>query len=66
MPQPYKGERRPVLVRPVDEVFAELEKLRQEAGVKSMSQYIADLLAMHVGRPELARELNQEVLQISA
>ncbi|WP_235631434.1 MULTISPECIES: toxin-antitoxin system [Mycolicibacterium] len=50
----------------MDEVFAELEKLRQEAGVKSMSQYIADLLAMHVGRPELARELNQEVLQISA
>jgi hypothetical protein len=53
-------------VRPVDAVYSELEKLRQEAGVRSMSQYIADLLAMHVGRPELARELNQEVLQISA
>ncbi|GJJ21948.1 toxin-antitoxin system [Mycolicibacterium goodii] len=66
MPQPHKGERRPVLVRPVDAVYSELEKLRQEAGVRSMSQYIADLLAMHVGRPELARELNQEVLQISA
>lgn len=67
MPQPHKGERRPVLVRPMDPVFTELDKLRQAAGVSSMSQYIANVLAVHVGKPELARELNQEVLlQVSA
>lgn len=65
MPQPHKGVRRPGLVRPMDPVFTELDKLRQVAGVSSMSRYIADVLAVHVGKPELARELNQEVLQIS-
>jgi hypothetical protein len=38
----------------MDPVFTELDKLRQAAGVSSMSQYIADVLAVHVGKPELA------------
>ncbi|MFV8176542.1 MULTISPECIES: hypothetical protein [Mycolicibacterium] len=40
--------------------------MRIEAGVSSMSQYMSDVLAVWAGMPELARELNQEVLQISA
>ncbi|ORA24154.1 hypothetical protein [Mycobacterium aquaticum] len=66
MPQPYKGERHKIPVRPVDRVYRKLEEMRVEAGVSSMSQYMSDVLAVWAGMPELARELNQEVLQISA
>ena len=31
----------------------------------SISQYVADLLAIHEGHPELVRELDQEVMPLA-
>ena len=50
--------------RPEPEVRERLKQKVAESGVSSLSQYVADLLAIHVGMPELARELGQEVLQL--
>lgn len=65
MPQPHKGDRHKILARPVNNVYEELEKMRMAAGVSSMSQYMSDLLAIWSGMPELARELNQGLLEFS-
>ncbi|MBN3459677.1 hypothetical protein JNN96_37225 [Mycobacterium sp. DSM 3803] len=65
MPQPHKGNRHKFVVRPVDDVFKTLETMRTAAGVSSMSQYMSDVLAVWAGMPELARELNQGLLQFS-
>ena len=35
------------------------------AGTSCVSQYMADLMALHVGRPDLVRELSQEVLTLA-
>ncbi len=53
------------MVRTPTPVYAELVKLSAAAGVSCVSQYLADLLALHVGRPDLVRELNQEVLTLA-
>ncbi|WP_231513458.1 toxin-antitoxin system [Mycobacterium paragordonae] len=50
--------------RPVREVWDAVHALAAEAGT-SVSQYVADLLAEHVGRPDLIRELNKEVLPLA-
>ena len=42
--------------RPAREVWYAVHVAASEAGV-SVSQYVADLLAHHVGRPDLVREL---------
>jgi hypothetical protein len=47
-------------------VYAELEKRRKAAGVSSVSQYVADLLAATTGHQNLVVELDQEVLQLTA
>lgn len=65
MPQPHKGDRHKILARPVNNVYEELERMRLAAGVSSMSQYMSDLLAIWSGMPELARELNQGLLEFS-
>ena len=51
-----------------EEVIEKLQQGRMEAGTSSFSQYVSDVLAIHVGRPDLARELNnsQEVLPLTA
>jgi hypothetical protein len=59
MGRPHKGDRVLLQTRPYLEV-TELVKLRQHsAGVSSLSQYIADVLAIHVGRPHLAAEVGR-------
>lgn len=66
MPAPHKGERTRVVSRVPNLVFDELERRRQEAGVSSVSQYIADLLAATTGHSDLVMELDQEVLSLTA
>lgn len=52
MAQPHKGERRLVASRVPEDVYEELIGLANEAGT-SVSQFIADRMAIHVGRPDL-------------
>ena len=56
-----KGDRVPVLTRLPRPVC---EWLRDEAATRrtSMSQIVADLVSAAAGRPDLVRELDQEVL----
>lgn len=59
-----KGARTRVITRVPDEVFEALEAGRKKAGVESISQYVADVLALSTGHTTLVRELspNQEAL----
>jgi len=59
MPAHHKGERKQFSVRPPIEVVPTLEALWRESGVSSISQYLADLVTIHAGRPDLARELGK-------
>lgn len=67
MPRQTKGDRKVVMVRPPRIVAERLEQERRAAGATSLSQYLADLLAVHVGLPGLAVELNhaEEVLPLA-
>ncbi|CAJ1589649.1 toxin-antitoxin system [Mycobacterium sp. SMC-18] len=58
MPAPHKGDRLAHTIRPPREVS---DALRAEAVAHglSLSQYVADLLAIHIGRPDLARDLGR-------
>lgn len=60
MPAHSLGERRPITTRLHPSLIEDLHQLRRDAGVKTMSQFVADLLALHAGRPELVRELDKE------
>ena len=54
-----------LMVRPHTQVSERLRRLQQDSGVTSISQYLADFLALHVGLPEHVRELDrQEVLPL--
>lgn len=70
MPMPSKGKRKPVTVRIPSELMPMLEERQNSAGVKSMGQYLADIIAIMNGREDLALELNrpqdQGVLPLSA
>lgn len=57
-----KGDRRFLAARIPGEVYSILENQRRDAGVGSLSQYVADLLASHAGRPDLVRELDSKAL----
>ncbi|MDN5758749.1 MAG: toxin-antitoxin system [Tomitella sp.] len=57
---PSKGSRTRVLTRLPDDVLATLDRRREEAGIGSMSQYIADLLAIAAGHPQAVRELTRQ------
>ncbi|CAN7700765.1 hypothetical protein [Mycolicibacterium frederiksbergense] len=59
MGRPHKGERALLQTRPWQEVTAEIKDRQISAGVSCLSQYIADVLALHVGRPELVAELGR-------
>ncbi len=65
MPMPSKGDRDSIHSRVPVEVKEAIRKRCAARGMKE-SQYVADLLAMAVGRHDLVRELNQEVLQQTA
>lgn len=66
MGQPHKGERVLLQTRPHREVWEAVHVAAHAAGM-SVSQYLADVLAEHVGRPDLVRELgrNEEVLPLA-
>jgi len=64
MAQPHKGDRAQIMCRPRLPVYEEIRRRAAESGL-SMSQYVADLLATHVGMPELVRELDKEVLPLA-
>ena len=65
----YKGIRGAHTIRPDRRVSNRLKIKAERAGASSLSQYVADLLAIHVGLPELAVELTgiteQEVLPLA-
>lgn len=59
MAQPHKGPRRLVQTRIPEEVYAELVRRARKAGT-STSQYIADSMALSVGRRDLVWELGRD------
>ncbi|ETA90029.1 hypothetical protein O983_26190 [Mycobacterium avium 09-5983] len=59
MAPPSKGDRGAHMVKNHPAVTQRLIAMAEEAGSSSMSQYIADVLALYVGLPEHVRELNQ-------
>jgi predicted HicB family RNase H-like nuclease len=64
MPRPRKGDRVELLTRP-DRIVSNRIKEKAAAQGISVSQYVADLLAVHVGHPELVRELDQGVMPLA-
>lgn len=70
MPMPSKGDRTPLTVRLPSELIETLERQKSSAGVTSLGQYIADLIAIASDREDLALELNrahdQGVLPLTA
>lgn len=64
MPMQSKGERHEFKARVPTAV--NVEALARRYGCTSVSQYLADLACIHAGRPDLVRELNQEMMPISA
>lgn len=62
MPTPSKGPRREVKTRVPEDVREVLEVMAANSGASSLSQYVADLLSSLAGRPDLVREIHQEVM----
>lgn len=68
MAQPHKGPRRQVISRMPDSVYELIAVRAADAGSVSVSQYIADVMAIHVGRPDEVRSLGRrqpEVLPLA-
>jgi hypothetical protein len=59
-----KGDRAQIMARPDRIVYEIVRRQAAERGIP-MGQYVADVLAAHVGHPELIRELNKEVLPLA-
>ena len=64
MPRPSKGDRVVTVARLARPVWAVVQHEAAARGI-SISAYIADVLAVHVGQPEHVRELDQEVLRLA-
>lgn len=60
MPAHHLGERRAITTRVHPELLDALADARAAANVGTMSQFVADLLAERMGRPDLIRELGKE------
>lgn len=56
MAQPHKGDRAAITLRVPAELHEQLSKNAGNAKI-ALSQYVADLLALQAGRPDLAREI---------
>lgn len=56
MAQPHKGDRAAMTLRIPTELHEQLRNDAKDAKV-ALSQYVADLLALQAGRPDLAREI---------
>ena len=52
MAQPHKGDRELTQSRLARPVYDEVKKRAHDQGI-SISQYIADVMALHVDRPDL-------------
>lgn len=61
MAQPHKGERRLVGTRLARDVHDEVQRRAAEAGT-SVSQYVADVVAAHVGRADEIRVIPADAL----
>ncbi|OBF24961.1 hypothetical protein A5725_06120 [Mycobacterium kubicae] len=59
MARPSKGDRAAHMVKTHPAVTQRLVDKASEAGASSVSQYVADVLALYVGLPQHVRELNQ-------
>jgi len=57
--RPHKGDRVLLQTRPYDAVVELVTDRQRAAGVSSLSQYVADVLAMHVSRNDLVVELDR-------
>lgn len=55
----HKGDRALIQTRPFDEVLNLVIGRQRAAGIKELSPYVADVLAIHVGREDLVAELGQ-------
>lgn len=55
----HKGDRAQIMARPDRIVYEIVKREAAERGIP-MGQYVADVLAAHVGHPELVRELNRK------
>ena len=55
----HKGDRVLIQSRPLRPVWEAVHARADDAGL-TVSQYLADLLAIHVGRPDLVRETERE------
>lgn len=65
MAQPHKGERVVTVTRLARPVWSDVQQAATDRGM-SISQYIADVLAAHVGRADLVRDLgDREVLPLA-
>lgn len=66
MGQPHKGDRLLLQSRPVRPVWEAVHAAAARNGL-SVSQYVADLLAIHHGHQDLVRNLgrNEEVLPLA-
>ncbi|MBU8820678.1 MAG: toxin-antitoxin system [Mycobacterium sp.] len=53
-----KGDRAQIMARPDRLVYEIVKEECAERGIP-MGQYVADVLAIHTGHPELVRELNK-------
>jgi hypothetical protein len=60
----HKGDRAQIMARPDRIVYDIIRREAAERGIP-MGQYVADVLAAHVGHPELVRELDKEVLPLA-
>lgn len=61
MAQPHKGERRLVGTRLTWDVHDEVRRRAAESGT-SVSQYVADVMAAHVGRADEIRDIPADAL----
>lgn len=60
----HKGDRAQIMARPHRVVYDIVKREAAERGIP-MGQYVADVLAQHVGHPELIRELDKEALPLA-
>lgn len=56
MAQPHKGPRRLTQARLPEPVYAQVKELADAAGT-SVSQYVSDVMAVHVGELDEVREV---------
>lgn len=59
MARPHKGDRRLLMSRIPEEAYAELAQ-RARVAETSVSQFVADVMCLHIDRPDLVRELNRD------